>query len=68
MAGLSPSAAEAVAAIDAVMHKVRRSIQRRDFGRQVMDADGRRASMSAHLDAISAIAHKMARRLTRRRR
>ena len=54
--GLSPRAAEAVAAIDAVMHKVRRSIQRRDFGRRVLakldgDLD------VAHLDTISAIAH-----------
>jgi DNA-binding MarR family transcriptional regulator len=54
--GLSPRAAEAVAAIDAVMHKVRRSIQRRDFGRRVLarlDAD----LDVAHLDTISAIAH-----------
>ena len=55
--GLSESAAEAVASIDAVMHKVRRSIQRRDFGRQVM-AQIDPALDVGHLDAISAIAHK----------
>ena len=54
--GLSPAAAEAVASIDAVMHKVRRSIQRRDFGRQVM-AKLDPSLEVAHLDAISAIAH-----------
>ncbi|OEO28447.1 MarR family transcriptional regulator [Devosia insulae DS-56] len=54
--GLSPNAAEAVAAIDAVMHKVRRSIQRRDFGRQVMAQIDPTLEV-AHLDAISAIAH-----------
>jgi DNA-binding MarR family transcriptional regulator len=54
--GLSPRAAEAVAAIDAVMHKVRRSIQRRDFGRRVLEKlDG--DLEVAHLDTISAIAH-----------
>ena len=56
-AGLSPNAAEAVASIDAVMHKVRRSIQRRDFGRQVMAQMDPSLDVS-HLDAISAIAHK----------
>lgn len=54
--GLSQNAAEAVAAIDAVMHKVRRSIQRRDFGRQVMARIDPSLDVS-HLDAISAIAH-----------
>lgn len=54
--GLSPAAAEAVASIDAVMHKVRRSIQRRDFGRQVM-AKLDPSLEVAHLDTISAIAH-----------
>ncbi|HEY9009929.1 MAG TPA: MarR family winged helix-turn-helix transcriptional regulator [Devosia sp.] len=57
--GLSPRAAEAVASIDAVMHKVRRSIQRRDFGRRVLaklDAD----LEVGHLDAISAISHQPA--------
>jgi len=54
--GLSQPAAEAVAAIDAVMHKVRRSIQRRDFGRQVI-AEIDPTLEVAHLDAISAIAH-----------
>lgn len=55
--GLSPNAAEAVATIDAVMHKVRRSIQRRDFGRKVMAQLDPSLDVS-HLDAISAIAHK----------
>jgi DNA-binding MarR family transcriptional regulator len=55
--GLSPNAAEAVASIDAVMHKVRRSIQRRDFGRLVMAQMDPDLDVS-HLDAISAIAHK----------
>lgn len=54
--GLSPAAAEAVASIDAVMHKVRRSIQRRDFGRQVMAKIDPTLEV-AHLDTISAIAH-----------
>ena len=55
--GLSENAAEAVASIDAVMHKVRRSIQRRDFGRLVMAQLDPSLDVS-HLDAISAIAHK----------
>ena len=55
--GLSTNAAEAVATIDAVMHKVRRSIQRREFGRQVMAQMDPSLDVS-HLDAISAIAHK----------
>ena len=55
--GLSPNAAEAVATIDAVMHKVRRSIQRRDFGRLMMVQMDPTLDVS-HLDAISAIAHK----------
>jgi len=55
--GLSPAAADAVASIDAVMHKVRRSIQRRDFGRQVMARLDPTLDV-AHLDTISAIAHK----------
>ena len=54
--GLSPAAADAVAAIDAVMHKVRRSIQRRDFGRQVLSRIDPTLEV-AHLDAIAAIAH-----------
>jgi len=54
--GLSPTAAEAVASIDAVMHKVRRSIQRRDFGRQVMAQLDPTLEVT-HLDTISAIAH-----------
>jgi DNA-binding MarR family transcriptional regulator len=55
--GLSDNAAEAVASIDAVMHKVRRSIQRREFGRQVMAQMDPSLDVS-HLDAISAIGHK----------
>ena len=55
--GLSPAAADAVASIDAVMHKVRRSIQRRDFGRQVMARLDPTLDV-AHLDTIGAIAHK----------
>lgn len=54
--GLSPVAAEAVASIDAVMHKVRRSIQRRDFGRQLMARLDPSLEVT-HLDVISAIAH-----------
>lgn len=54
--GLSPAAADAVAAIDAVMHKVRRSIQRRDFGRQILSRIDPTLDV-AHLDAIGAIAH-----------
>jgi len=56
-AGLSENAAEAVGRIDAVMHKVRRSIQRREFGRQVMAEMDTSLDVS-HLDAMSAIAHK----------
>lgn len=54
--GLSLRAAEALAAIDAVMHKVRRSMQRRDFGRRVLAKLDTELEV-AHLDAISAIAH-----------
>jgi DNA-binding MarR family transcriptional regulator len=57
--GLSPHAAEAVAAIDAVMHKVRRSIQRRDFGRRVLTRLDPELDV-AHLDVIGAIAHSPA--------
>lgn len=56
-AGLSENAAEAMGRIDAVMHKVRRSIQRREFGRQVMAEMDPSLDVS-HLDAMSAIAHK----------
>ena len=55
-AGLGPEAAEAVAAIDAVMHKLRRSIQRREFGRQVIAKIDPSLEVT-HLDAISAIGH-----------
>lgn len=54
--GLSERAAEAVAAIDAVMGKVRRSIQRRDFGRLIL-ARVDPSLEASHLDAIGAIAH-----------
>lgn len=57
--GLSPTAAEAVASIDAVMHKVRKSIQRRDFGRRLMKEVDPTLDVS-HLDTISAIAHNPA--------
>ena len=53
--GLSEAAAEAVAAIDAVMGKVRRSIQRRDFGRLILARVDPSLEVS-HLDAIIAIA------------
>jgi DNA-binding MarR family transcriptional regulator len=54
--GLSEAAAKAVAAIDAVMSKVRRSIQRRDFGRLLLARIDPSLEVS-HLDAIIAIAH-----------
>ncbi|WP_158813313.1 MarR family winged helix-turn-helix transcriptional regulator [Methylocapsa sp. S129] len=54
--GLSEAAAKAVAAIDAVMIKVRRSIQRRDFGRLILARIDPSLEVS-HLDAIIAIAH-----------
>ena len=54
-AGLSEAAAKAVAAIDAVMIKVRRSIQRRDFGRLILARIDPSLEVS-HLDAIIAIA------------
>jgi len=57
--GLSEPAAEAVAAIDAVMNKVRRSIQRRDFGRLILARVDPSLEVS-HLDAISAIAQNPA--------
>jgi DNA-binding MarR family transcriptional regulator len=54
--GLSSTAAEAVASIDAVMHRVRKSIQRREFGRRLMAEVDPKLDVS-HLDTISAIAH-----------
>jgi DNA-binding MarR family transcriptional regulator len=57
--GLSEAAAKAVAAIDAVMSKVRRSIQRRDFGRLLLARIDPSLEVS-HLDAIIAIAHNPA--------
>jgi DNA-binding MarR family transcriptional regulator len=54
--GMSEAAARALATIDAVMGKVRRSIQRRDFSRLILARID--PSMEAsHLDAIIAIAH-----------
>ena len=53
--GLSEPAANAVAAIDAVMAKVRRSIQRRDFGRLILARVDPSLEVS-HFDAIGAIA------------
>lgn len=52
--GLSPAAAEAVAAIDTIMAQVRRSMQRREFGRQILVQMGSDLELT-HLDAISAI-------------
>ncbi len=57
--GVSPKGAEAIAAIDAVMHKIRRSMQRRDFGRKVLAKIAADLEI-AHLDTISAIAHSPA--------
>jgi hypothetical protein len=54
--GLSEAAAKAVAAIDGVMGKVRRSIQRRDFGRLILARVDPSLEVS-HLDAIIAIAY-----------
>ena len=54
--GVSPKAAEAIAAIDAVMHRVRRSMQRRDFGRKILARIAPDLEIG-HLDAINAIAH-----------
>jgi len=52
--GLSEAAAEAVVAIDAVMNKVRRSVQRRDFGRLILARIDPSLEVS-HLDAIIAL-------------
>ena len=52
--GLSEAAADAVAAIDAVMTKVRRSIQRRDFGRLILARIDPSLEVS-QLDAIIAL-------------
>lgn len=54
--GLSAEAADAVAAIDAVMARIRRSVMRRDYGRQLMAAINPDLDV-AHLDVISAVAH-----------
>ncbi|WP_158810962.1 MarR family winged helix-turn-helix transcriptional regulator [Beijerinckia sp. L45] len=52
--GLSEAAADAVATIDAVMGRVRRSIQRREYGRLIVARIDPSLEVS-HLDAISAI-------------
>jgi DNA-binding MarR family transcriptional regulator len=52
--GLSPQAAEAVAAIDAVLSRIRRAMQRRDFGRLLLAQVAPELDV-AHLDAISVI-------------
>jgi DNA-binding MarR family transcriptional regulator len=52
--GMSEAAADAVAAIDAVMSKVRRSVQRRDFGRLILARIDPSLEVS-HLDAIIAL-------------
>ena len=57
--GLSSEAADAVAAIDAVMARIRRSVMRRDYGRQLMAAVSPDLDV-AHLDVISAVAHSAA--------
>ncbi|WP_421760236.1 MarR family winged helix-turn-helix transcriptional regulator [Devosia sp.] len=54
--GLGAEAADAVAAIDAVMAKVRRSVMRREYGRQLMAALDSDLDV-AHLDVIGAIGH-----------
>ena len=54
--GMSEAAARALATIDAVMGKVRRSIQRGDFGRLILARVDPSLEVS-HLDAIIAIAH-----------
>lgn len=56
LSGLSDEAAQAVAAIDAVMLRIRRGIMRRDFGRQVLARIDPTLEV-AHLDVISAIGH-----------
>jgi len=57
--GLTPKAAEAIAAIDAVMHKVRRSMQRRDFGHKLIARIATDLDIG-HFDTINAIAHSPA--------
>ena len=52
--GLSPAAADAVAAIDTIMARMRRSMQRREFGRQVLALMGSDLDVT-HLDAIITI-------------
>ena len=52
--GLSEAAADAVATIDAVMNKVRRSVQRRDFGRLILARIDPSLEVG-HLDAIVAL-------------
>lgn len=54
--GLSDEAAQAVAAIDAVMVRIRRGMLRRDFGRQVLAKLDPTLEV-AHLDVIGAISH-----------
>lgn len=57
--GLGEEAAQAVAAIDGVMHRMRRAIMRRDFGRQVLLKIDPTLEVS-HLDVIGAIGHNPA--------
>lgn len=54
--GLGPEAAQAVASIDAILQKIRRSMMKREFGRQVLSAIDPELE-TAHLDVISAIGH-----------
>jgi DNA-binding MarR family transcriptional regulator len=55
--GLSEEAAKAVAAIDGVMARIRRNIMRREFGRVVLAQIAPDLEV-AHMDVISAIAHR----------
>ena len=55
--GLSEEAAKAVAAIDGVMARIRRNIMRREFGRVLLAQIAPDLEV-AHMDVISAIAHR----------
>lgn len=56
--GLSEEAAKAVAAIDGVMARIRRNMMRREFGRVVLAQIAPDLEV-AHMDVISAIAHRI---------
>lgn len=55
--GLSEEAAKAVGAIDGVMARIRRNMMRREFGRVVLAQIAPDLEV-AHMDVISAIAHR----------